>query len=158
MMTRIFFLIFVMIAGVIPAHAQNLIDATDENLIVKFMQDEGFRAKLEVLDDGDPVIRSNNSGTRFSIYFYGCTRGTACTDITFFVAYDLPDGLTFEQANAFNADMRFGRMYLDDEMDPLLEFDVNLDNGTTNENLADSLEIWLDSMGALEEFMDNRDR
>lgn len=142
------------IFAALPAAAQNLIDASDEALLAKFLQDQGFRAKLEVLDDGDPVIRSNSSGTNFSIYFYNCERGTNCQSIQFFVAYDLEDGTSLERINQINTRNRFTKIYLDDENDPYMELDVNLAFGVTHENLADTLEWWLLSMGELERELD----
>lgn len=145
-------LLFALVA--VPASAQNLIDASDERLLAQFLQDQGFRAKLEVLDDGDPVIRSNSSGTNFSIYFYGCERGTDCQSIQFFVAYDLDDGLALERVNAINSQNRFTKVYLDEDNDPFMELDVNMAFGVTHENLADTLEWWLVSMGELERELD----
>ncbi len=141
-----------------PMAAQNLIDATDERLIASFLQDEGFRAKIEIEDDGDPTIKSTSSGTNFYIYFHECTKGTDCQSIRFFVAFDLPNGLPLAQADEFNAEIRYGKVYLDKERDPIVEMDVNLRHGLTRENLSDTLEIWLQVMGDFEKFLDKRDR
>lgn len=138
----------------LPAAAQNLIDANNERAVATFIQDQGYRAKLEYLDDGDPVIRSNSSGTNFSIYFFDCDRGTNCKTIQFFVSYDLNDGMTYEKVNEWNRGWRFGKVYLDDENDPFMELDVNIEYGVTHENLADTIDWWLVAMGNFEEFID----
>ena len=88
------------------------VDASSEQAIVALMVAEGYQAKLEYLDDGEPVIRSSESGSDFSIYFHDCTNGTACKSIQYFTAYDMDAGMTMERANNWNRQFRFGKVYL----------------------------------------------
>lgn len=139
-------------ATTLPAVAD--IDASSEQLIADFLQKEGYQAKLEVLDDGEPVIRSSEAGSDFSIYFYDCTNGTNCKTIQFFTAYDLDNGMTMDQVNTWNREFRFGKVYLDDENDPFLEMDVNLDYGVSEGNFLDTLDWWTVVLGRFEEYID----
>ena len=131
------------------------LDASNEKAIADLLQAEGYRAKLEVLDDGEPVIRSSNGGVDFSIYFYDCDdAGTNCKNIQFYVGYDLTEGMTLEAANAWNKDFRFGKVYLDEEMDPAMEMDVNMDFGVSSKNFLDTFDWWLVVMDRFQEEID----
>lgn len=132
--------------------AQN-IDARTEQVIAALLQNNGYRAELDYLSDGEPVIRSADGGSSFSIYFYDCDGGTRCRTIQFFSAYDLPQGMSLDRVNEWNRDYRFGKAYLDEEMDPFIEMDVNLDFGVSPENLLDTLDWWTVVMHGFEDFI-----
>jgi Putative bacterial sensory transduction regulator len=132
------------------------ITASKPRLIARTMSDEGYKAKLETLEsDNSPVIRSKSSGTNWSLYFYGCDKdGEGCTTIQFHVSYNMTDGMSAESVNSWNRNKRFGKVYLDDEQDPAMEWDVNLDFGVTPKNLLDSVDWWVLTMGNFEEYIE----
>lgn len=138
----------------LPATAQDIVDSLNERAFVNVLQDFGYKAELEYLDDGEPVIRSATSGTDFSVYFYDCDRGTNCKSIQFFVAYDMPSGMTTEQVNNWNKNWRFGKVYLDEENDPFMEMDVNLAFGVTSKNLEDTVDWWEVVVKDFEEYIE----
>lgn len=108
--------------------------------VVQLLQDEGYRAQIDTDGVGDPMVRSATDGVNFSIYFYGCERGR-CASIQYSTAFDTK-GMTYAQINQWNTEHRFGRAYLDDEMDPFLEMDLDLERGATTELIAESLVTW----------------
>jgi len=127
------------------------IRATDPQGIVALLQSEGYAAKLEKTDKGDPVIRSQSSGSNFSVYFYNCDKGQNCATVQFYAGYDTDKKLSLEQINAWNQTNRFGRAYLDDEGDPNLEMDVDLDDGGMSRELfTDNFEFWTSVMAGFE--------
>ena len=136
-----------------PAPAQ-IIDATSEEAFVEFLQDNGYRAKLDYLENGRPVIDSADSGSNFSIYFLGCSgEKQECRTIQFHTGYDLPNGMSMERVNDWNRTARFAKVYIDDQGDPDLEWDVNLEFGVTTENLFYTLVAWTDVMQQFEDFI-----
>jgi len=50
--------------------------------------------------------------------------------------------------------MRFGRAYLDDEMNPILEMDVDLELGATTEPLESVIGTWAAVVPAFKTFID----
>ncbi|EEW24619.1 YbjN domain-containing protein [Rhodobacter ferrooxidans] len=111
--------------------------------IAELMRNFGYRANLGTDDQGDPKIDSSSGGSNFSIYFYGCTNGKACDSIQFSSGFDLTKGSSLQVVNDWNRDKRYGKAYLDNEMDPFIEMDFNLDfGGISDENFRDSLDIW----------------
>lgn len=108
--------------------------------VVELLQGQGYRAQLDTDGVGDPMIHSAAEGVNFAIYFYGCELGR-CKSLQYSAGFDT-DPMTYSKVNTWNADHRFGRAYLDDEMDPYLEMDLDLERGASTELIAESLRTW----------------
>jgi hypothetical protein len=129
-------------AFAMPAGAQ-MVKAQDPQSLVNALQGGGYAAKLGVDKVGDPMITSGVAGTTFQIFFYNCTEHKACATITFHSGYDLTASPGLEKINEWNRGKRFGRAYLDKENDPILEMDVDLDDGGVATLLfIDNIEFW----------------
>ncbi|HEX8239604.1 MAG TPA: YbjN domain-containing protein [Allosphingosinicella sp.] len=126
----------------LPAQAQ-MVKGQDPATLVKALQKEGYAAKLGVDKVGDPLITSGVSGTTFQIYFYNCTSNKNCATVTFHSGYDLKTNIGYEKINEWNRGKRFGRAYLDKEDDPILEMDLDLDDGGLSQALfIDNVQFW----------------
>ena len=66
----------------------------------------------------------------------------------------MADGMTAEQALGWSRDQRFTSVYLDDEQDPFLQMDMNIDGGVSEANFTDNLEIWRSSLSAFKDYID----
>jgi len=123
--------------------------------VVKMLQDKGYRAELTTDSTGDPLVQSSADGSNFSIYFYGCEGEPArCDSIQFVAAFDVEgEGMSLEDANTWNREHRFGRVYLDDEKDPFLEMDVDVEYGFTTEAMGTNLETWTTVLPSFKEFI-----
>jgi len=139
-----------LVAWAAPAQAQ-MVRAQNPDSVVRALQQGGYAAKLGVDKTGDPMITSGVSGTTFQVLFYNCTNNTACATVQFHVGYDLSTQITLEQINAWNRSQRFGRAYLDKDNDPILEMDVDLDDGGLSALLfIDNVEFWASVVGKFE--------
>ena len=133
-----------------PAHAQ-MVRAQDPQTLVAALQNAGYRATLGTDRVGDPMITSAVGGTNFEIFFYNCTDHKACATIQFHSGYDLTNPVTLDRINEWNRTKRFGRAFLDKENDPILEMDVDLDDGGLSRALfIDNLEFWSSILGEFE--------
>jgi len=133
-----------LLSGAAPATAET-VTAKDPQSIVRAMQTAGYQAKLEIDKVGDPMIRSASSGTSFAVYFYNCTDHKNCSSIQFQTAFDTEPGKapSLEVINKWNTTKRYTAAYLDDEGDPGLSMDVNLDHGGFSSDLfEDELTLW----------------
>jgi len=125
-----------------PAEAQ-MVKAQDPQSLVRALQGAGYAAKLGTDKVGDPMITSGVNGTTFQIFFYNCTDHKACATVQFHSGYDLQTSPSLDQINEWNRGQRFGRAYLDKENDPILEMDVDLDDGGVAPLLfIDNIEFW----------------
>jgi len=134
----------------LPAQAE-MVRAQDPQSVVNAMQGAGYMAKLGVDKVGDPKIDSGVSGSKFTVFFYNCTDNKACATVQFHAGYDMSTALSLERINEWNRSQRFGRAYLDKEGDPVLEMDLDLDDGGLSAALfVDNLEFWNAVIGKFE--------
>lgn len=124
------------------APAGPMIDARNAQAILAVLQGLGYRALLNADSDGDPRIDSASQGVNWSMYFYGCTNGVDCQSVQYSAGFNLRNGIAMQTINTWNRTKRYGKSWIDDENDPYLEMDINLDGGVTEANFRDSLDIW----------------
>lgn len=131
--------------------APTLVTAENPAAIVAVIQALGFQARLDKDSGGDPLIRSSSNGVDFGIYFYGCTKNKKCKSIQFSAGYDLDDGTTLDVIDDWNEMKRFASAYLDNENDPFLQMDVNMEGGITQENFEKNFDLWQTLKGQFED-------
>jgi hypothetical protein len=138
-------------AGIaVPAQAQS-VSASRPDSLVKALQAAGYTAKLEKDGTGDPMIVSAVNGHPFRVVFYGCKANKDCATISLAAGFDKKSATDLASINAWNRKNRFGRAYLDDEGDPILGMDIDLDDGGMSTALfADNLEFWTAVTGAFQ--------
>ncbi|RZI55358.1 MAG: YbjN domain-containing protein [Zymomonas sp.] len=127
----------------LPAAAQ-MVRAQDPQSVLAAMKAGGYSdATLGKDGEGDPKISAKIDGTTFHVYFYNCTGNKACATVQFHAGYDLKKPIKLERINEWNRTHRFGRAYVDDEGDPILQMDLDLDDGGVSRLLfIDNLEFW----------------
>ncbi len=134
----------------LPAQAQ-MVRAQEPASLVRAMEQAGYPAKLGTDKVGDPMITSSIGERAFQVFFYNCKDHLACATVQFHVGYDLTSSPSFERINEWNRVKRFGRAFLDNENDPILEMDVDLDDGGLSQLLfVDNLEFWSSVLGDFE--------
>jgi hypothetical protein len=149
-------MVLALAAAAPPAQAQ-MVRGQDPQSLVRALQDGGYAARLGTDKVGDPMITSGVSGTSFQIYFYNCTNHQQCATVTFHSGYDLNSSPSLERMNEWNRGKRFARAYLDKENDPILEMDVDLDDGGLSAALfIDNLEFWASLLGEFEKHVGYR--
>jgi hypothetical protein len=125
-----------------PAQAQN-VRPQDPSSLVRALQAAGRTAKVGVDGTGDPMITSAVGGTSYQIFFYNCTNHKECATVQFHSGYHLNTPVSLDTINEWNRSQRFGRGYLDKVNDPILEMDVDLDDGGVAPLLfIDNIEFW----------------
>lgn len=124
-----------------PLAAQTMITGNDIDEIVNLARGYGSAVK-EADSQGDPKISGRINGISYVVLFYGCTNNTDCTSIQFQAAWANPGHVTADMLNEWNRDKRFGKAYLDDENDPVIEWDVNLFGGVSARNMDDTIDWW----------------
>jgi hypothetical protein len=118
--------------------------------VVAWLQGEGYKAVLEKDSQGDPLIRSAAQGIDFNIYFYDCEKGR-CKALQFSSGFDLKAGTTLAKVNQWNKEQRYMKSFMDEEDDPYVQYDVNVNAGRTYEALSDDFSVFV---GGLDDFAD----
>lgn len=134
-----------------PLNAQT-VSAGAPQSVIRALQAAGYKAELAADSGGDPMIRSNASGAKFTIFFFGCEKNVNCTEIQFYAGWT--DKVSFEQINSWNRKHRFGRAYVDDEGEVNIEYDINLEGGSIPDALfRNDLELWDSLMGEFQNYV-----
>jgi hypothetical protein len=141
-------------AATTPA-APGKVSIADPNSLVAALQKAGYKAKL-TYEEGKPEIESSAAGATFYLYFQNCEAKEGCEDIMVQSAYDVAkDAVSLETINKFNRDNRWARVYLDDEADPVIEFDLVFAGKQLDEDtFIESIKAWDDVLGRFHKAID----
>lgn len=135
-----------------PVYAQNV--TADQERVAKVMQEAGYRA--EIIREGDQArVSSAASGYNFEVYFFGCDdEGDNCKTVQFYSAFAPEKKPSLKAMNDYAAKNRWGRIYLDDDGDPCIEMDIDLEDGGMSADLfKDNLEYWEAVLAAYAKFV-----
>lgn len=124
----------------LSAQAQAILDGSQVDEILNIARGYGS-ATLEKQSNGDPKISGKVEGVTYQVFFMNCTDNANCEDLNFYAGF-LDNKQTLEVINAWNRDKRFGKAYLDSDLDAVIEFDLNLEHGVTQENLDAAFNLW----------------
>lgn len=122
--------------------------------VVTWLQKGGYKAELTKDEGGDPLINSAADGQTFKIYFYDCNEAKRCKALQLSAGFDMKEGLTLAKANEWNRKNRYLKVYLDDDLDPYVQYDVNVNAGRTISGLDDDFGVWTGMIGDFTTFID----
>lgn len=131
-----------------PAPAGDLVDATDPARLAAVLKGFGIARVEANSNSGNPQIDGRAEGKPYKLFFYGCTEKANCKSVQFWAYWD--DDAPLEALNAWNRDTRYGKVYLDEDQDVVLEFDVNMVFGATEKTFEDNADIWVSLLGRVE--------
>jgi hypothetical protein len=129
------------LGGAAGAVAQELVDGTKVDEIANVARGFGS-VEMDKATNGDPMINGKIEGVSYYLFFRNCAEdNTSCEDLNFYAGF-LDNKQTMEAINAWNRDKRFGKAYLDADLDAVIEYDVNLEHGISRENLDSTFQVW----------------
>lgn len=144
----------ILIATALPAQADEPVmnNISGEELMA-LMQGWGYRAELGVDDYDDPLISSSAAGVGFDVFFYDCNQSQPkrCESLMMTTAFDFDSSVDLAIANDWNLNNRFGRAYIDEEGDPIIELDYELLGGVTPANIKQMFSYWEGTLGDFSE-------
>lgn len=125
-----------------PVSAANVV--ADPAQVAEVFKAAGYRAEPKTSEDGDVYLSSSTGGYTFLVFFNGCDQGTTnCKSVQFYAGFTPEPKFTPEQINAYARGHSWGRFYLDEEGDPAVEMDVDLEQGGMSEALfKDNIAYW----------------
>lgn len=136
-----------------PVHAE-LINATNPSTIKAIVESQGWPATIVSKPGDDPYIESNRNGLKFLVLFMNCDEGKKCKTLQYYMGFSDAKDVSFDRLNKWNKDKRFARAYKDEEGDPVLEMDVDLDfAGIPRENVGETFNTWASLMDSFREYV-----
>lgn len=136
------------LAGIAWAAGARVSQATVYNAvsgkeISAMLSTEGYRPTLGKAEDGDPQIKFKVQGKEVYIDFYDCNKTEFCGSLNISTGWALKTKLKATDLNQWNADNRYIRVYTDEENDPFLEDDIDLDGGATMNNVKEFVKTYV---------------
>ena len=126
-----------------PVAAAAQIDGIDGARMMALVAAAGHEdVGLSKDSEGDPMVTATLDGVTYQVFMYDCHGGSRCTSIQFTAGFDLADGTTLATLNDWNRRTRFANAWRDDEDDPWLELDLDLEAGTTEAQVVEYIELW----------------
>ena len=122
---------FLIAAAPLAAQGEAMVSAKDPQGILRALEAAGYEAALETDGQGDPMITTELSGWPSRIYFYGCDETThaGCDSVQFSAGFDRKQPWSATDALALSTRYRFASVWLDDEGDPYIMWDVITGDG-----------------------------
>lgn len=111
------------------------------------LQDMDLAPELGEDGVGDPQIRLELAGLNVWMSFYDCGDDGRCGSLQMQVGLDLDGGTTLQTANVYNSRYRYGRMVLDDEMDPFLQYDFEVLHADHAAHIRSQVQIFGELLG-----------
>jgi hypothetical protein len=115
-------LIAISLAVAAPAIAQERLVAQSD-AVMSILRAKGLKTHRQ---DANAIL-SSDGGTSFAVLFDGCKKGRDCRVIQFYAGWGKYRGTTLARLNEWNRANTSTRALLDDEQDPVLEMNVDLD-------------------------------
>ncbi len=137
-----------------PAQAE-LVNAKNPQAIEAIVESQGWPATLITKADENPYIESNRNGLKFLVLFMNCDDDNKnCKTLQYYMGFNDAKDTSLDKLNKWNKDKRFARAYKDDEGDPVLEMDVDLDfAGIPRENVGETFNTWATLMDNFREYI-----
>jgi len=133
--------------------AAGLITAKDPQTVLDELSNLGYPGKLGKLDSGRPTISVRIAGYDTYIDFYDCADDmTDCYTLLFSATADMKNGTTLDKANQWNSDKITGRVWLDKDNDPTIDFSLSTYGGVTADVFDQNLKLWADDIDEFKSF------
>lgn len=135
-----------------------LICATNPKSVADAIAAEGYRAKIDADNQGDPAISSAASGYNFDVLFYGCVEHKRCDSLQFRATFEKNSASDVVRMNDWNRERRFSQMAVRDDGTIILTYDVSTIGGLTKANFSDVLNWWASILGEASNFFNKNDK
>lgn len=135
-----------------PAFAKNVVADIDQ--IAAVMKAAGHTVEVKTAND-EKYLSAEAAGYKYALFSFGCNdKDKECKSVQFFIAFNPDKSPTLEAMNTYAKDNRWGRIYLDKDGDPAMEFDVDLEQGGMSEELfLDNVAYWEAIVEAFSKFV-----
>jgi hypothetical protein len=135
-----------------PAQAE-LVGAGSPSTIQQIMESQGLSVERMSAKDSADYLESKHDGLKFLVLFMNCDdEKRNCKTLQFYMGFNDAKDTSLETINNWNKNKRFARAYRDDEGDPVLEMDLDLDfKGIPRENVGEAINTWKALMASFQD-------
>lgn len=141
-------LAFVSPTGALAQAQPTVASAGNPTGLVNLLDLAGYEPKLGTDDYGDPKIEFDLSGYNATLFFYGCdeTGHTGCSSLQLRAGFDRKQPWTAKDAIDLAKKYRFASVWLDDDGDPWLQWDIITGDGIPAKVFLESISLFSDTV------------
>lgn len=107
-------------------------------------------ARMERDDNDEDYIAASIDGINYAVDVYNCDPD--CADLTLTASFEM-SGVTTDQMNEWNTTRRFGKAYIRNDGDAVIQIAINTRYGITVETFRDNLVWWETVLGDYVDFI-----
>jgi len=126
--------------GQTPVQVPQVVTSLTAGEMEAILREAGYR--YERVEEGARVFFSLRMGGLRALLFLTDCRGGRCGSLQLFAGFSMRNPPTLERINAWNREKRFSRAYLDEDGDPALESELDLEGGVTRQAIISFLETF----------------
>ncbi|WP_293177723.1 YbjN domain-containing protein [Oceanithermus sp.] len=129
------------------AFAQGVVTSTDAPQVAAVLAAHGYKFSLDKDEEGAPLIQLEIAGgySAFLFFYDDDPAQPGYESLQLYTAFATEGRVSLQTVNDWNYSYRFAKVYLDDDLDPVLESDLDLAGGV---DLEGTLAIFLQNYEA----------
>jgi hypothetical protein len=130
----------------LPVAAQPIYTAATEALIRQVLAEMEIAYEQSVDDNGDPIWRYTHKDILTTLVPYDPTIAGSYASLLFFAGWATEGDFPLSAINEWNRISRFGRAYVDDQGDPVVELDLLLAGGVTVQTIKEYIYVFTETV------------
>jgi len=123
--------------------------SANEALLDEVLTEMEIEYTMTLDELGDPLWTLTLSGILITIVSYDKTAPGQYASLLFYSGWATDTEISLSAINDWNMHSRFGRAYLDDSRDPVIELDLLLSGGVTSETIQEYIQVFVATVSDL---------
>ena len=130
----------------LPIAAQPIYTGATEVLIRQVLAEMEIDYEQSLDDNGDPIWRYTHNDILATLIPYDPTIVGSYESLLFFAGWNTEEDFPLSATNEWNRTSRFGRAYVDDQGDPVVELDLLLAGGVTMQTIKEYMNVFTETV------------
>ena len=143
----VFFLVAVGLSA--SALVSTVYYAADEGVIHQVLTEMELEYELLLDEDGDPIWTFTHLGILITIVSYDEITPGRYASLLFYTGWAADAEVSLPMINDWNSGSRFGRAYMDDSGDPVIELDLLMAGGVTADTIREYITVFAQAASSL---------
>jgi Putative bacterial sensory transduction regulator len=129
--------------------APSIYYAADEGIIHQVLSEMELEYELLLDSNNDPTWTFTYLGILITIVLYDEATPGHYESLLFYVGWAADDAISLSAINEWNSGSRFGRAYIDDSDDPVIELDLLMAGGVTADTIREYITVFAQAASSL---------
>jgi hypothetical protein len=123
--------------------------AVDQAVIHQLLGEMGLEYELFLDNSDDPTWTFTHMGILITVISYDQVASGSYASLLFYTGWATDDDILLSRINDWNSGSRFGRAYVDDSGDPVIELDLLIAGGVTADTIREYITVFAEAASSL---------